>query len=175
MDGYHLTRAQLSAMPDPVQALYRRGAAFTFDGPSFVQLVRELRQPLLPESRTLYAPSWDHAVKDPIADAIPVPPSARLVIFEGNYLGLDKAPWNEAAALMDEIWFVDVGLDVARRRLVKRHVQAGIVPDEEAANQRVTEIDLVNGQEIMQYRVNGIKEVIVSRDDDAWTPEAQNV
>lgn len=31
MDGWHLTRAQLEAMPDPQLAKDRRGAAWTFD------------------------------------------------------------------------------------------------------------------------------------------------
>jgi len=32
MDGFHLTKKQLSEMPDPVEAFKRRGAPFTFDG-----------------------------------------------------------------------------------------------------------------------------------------------
>jgi len=32
MDGWHLTRAQLEAMPDPKLAKDKRGAAWTFDG-----------------------------------------------------------------------------------------------------------------------------------------------
>ena len=64
MDGYHLTRAQLSAMPDARTAHARRGAAFTFDAPAFLELVKKLRQPLCPESQTIYAPSFDHAIKD---------------------------------------------------------------------------------------------------------------
>ncbi|KAI4714598.1 hypothetical protein J4E89_000279 [Alternaria sp. Ai002NY15] len=40
MDGFHLSRQQLDAMPDPDSAHARRGAAFTFDGDSFYSLVR---------------------------------------------------------------------------------------------------------------------------------------
>ena len=172
MDGYHLSRAQLSAMPDPNTAHARRGAAFTFDGASFLTLVRKLREPLLPESKTLYAPSFDHAVKDPVADDIAIPPTARVIVFEGNYLSLNKEPWKEAAGLMDELWFVEVGFETARRRLVSRHVKAGIAPDEEEADKRVTENDLVNGKEIVDGRLD-VQEVIVSKEDDAWSPEAQ--
>ena len=64
MDGYHLSRAQLDAMPDPNTAHARRGAAFTFDGESFYNLVKRLRDPICPETKTLYAPSFDHAIKD---------------------------------------------------------------------------------------------------------------
>ncbi|KAI4160288.1 MAG: hypothetical protein LQ342_005880 [Letrouitia transgressa] len=172
LDGYHLSRAQLSALPDPAAAHARRGAAFTFDAPAFLRLVRALREPLCPESRTLHAPSFDHAVKDPVADDIPIPTSARVVVFEGNYLSLNKGLWREAAGLMDELWFVEVRFEVARRRLVRRHVKAGIARDEEAAERRVTENDLVNGREIVEERLE-VQEVVQSIEDEGWRPEAQ--
>ncbi len=108
MDGYHLSRSQLSEMPDPDAAYARRGAEWTFDASAFVTLVRGLRQPLSPESVSVYAPSFYHTVKDPVHDDIPIPPTARVVIFEGNYLSLGRGKWKEAAELMDEMWFVEV-------------------------------------------------------------------
>lgn len=159
-------------MPDPTNAHARRGAAFTFDGDKLLELVKKLREPLMPESKTLYAPSFDHAVKDPVEDDIPIHPSARVILFEGNYLSLDKPPWNEAARLMDELWFMEVEFETARSRLVSRHVKAGIATDEDAANKRVTENDLVNGKEIVDDRLE-VHEVVVSIDDEGWKPEAQ--
>ncbi|KAF2100809.1 P-loop containing nucleoside triphosphate hydrolase protein [Rhizodiscina lignyota] len=172
MDGYHLSRAQLDAMPDPVTAHARRGAAFTFDGESFLHLVKKLKEPLLPESTTLYAPSFDHAVKDPVEDDIPISPGMRVIVFEGNYLSLNKSPWKDAAALMDELWFVEVDFDKSRQRLVSRHVKAGIARDEDEANMRVTENDHVNGEEIVEDRMD-VDEVIISKEDELWKPEKQ--
>ncbi|KAL9131045.1 MAG: hypothetical protein Q9217_000931 [Psora testacea] len=174
MDGYHFSRTQLSAMPDPTSAHARRGAAFTYDAASFLELVKKLREPLAPESKTLYAPSFDHTVKDPMHDDIPIHPTARVVILEGNYLSLGKGEWKEAAELMDELWFVEVDFETARRRLVLRHVKAGIAKDEEAARKRADENDLVNGKEIMECRLE-VQEVIVSKEDDGWEPEAQGL
>lgn len=176
MDGYHLSRAQLSAMPDPDTAHARRGAAFTFDAPAFLELAKKLREPLLPESQTLYAPSFDHAVKDPIADDIPIHPSTRVLIFEGNYLSLGTgAPeWKEAAELMDELWYVDVDEDVARKRLVKRHIAAGLAKNETEATRRANENDLVNGREIKEGRLQ-VHEVVQSREDGSWKPESQGM
>lgn len=170
MDGFHLSRAQLSAMPDPQAAHARRGAEWTFDAPAFLSLVRVLRQPLTPETKPVHAPSFDHAVKDPVENSILVPPSARVVIFEGNYLSLGKGDWKEAAMLMDELWFVDVGFDVARKRLVQRHIKAGIAANEEEAGKRADENDLVNGREIMDGRLD-VQEVIASREDEGWRSE----
>ncbi len=109
-----------------------------------------------------------------MADDIAIAPTARIVVFEGNYLALDRAPWREAAGLMDELWFVEVDFEVARRWLVRRHVRAGIARDEEEARRRVAENDLVNGREIVDGRLE-VQEVIVSREDEAWGPEAQGV
>jgi len=84
MDGYHLTRAQLSAMPDPETAHARRGAEFTFDGEGFLGFVQTLRQPVTTSAGTIYAPSFDHAVKDPKENDIAILPSHRIIVFEGN-------------------------------------------------------------------------------------------
>lgn len=65
MDGYHLSRRQLDALADPHTAHARRGAEFTFDGGSFLELVKKLREPLCAETGTMWAPSFDHAEKDP--------------------------------------------------------------------------------------------------------------
>ncbi len=73
---------------------------------------------------------------------------------------------------MDELWFVEVGFETARKRLVRRHVQAGIAGSEEEAGRRADENDLVNGREIVEGRL-GVQEVVVSRDDEGWRPEAQ--
>lgn len=167
MDGYHLTRAELAAMPNPEFAVARRGAHFTFNPDKFLQLVRNLREPLNSTTATIYAPSFDHAVKDPVEDDIPILATARVVFFEGNYLSLDKDPWNKAAALMDELWFVEVDFETARHRLVKRHVEAGIAKDAEEADKRARENDLLNGQEIVDCRLP-ISEVIVSTFDESF-------
>lgn len=169
MDGYHYYRSQLDAMSDPAHAHARRGAAFTFDGTAFLSLVKQIRQPLTPTSTTLYAPSFDHALKDPRENDIAIEPTTRILVFEGNYLSLGKEPWKSVAGLMDELWFVEVDFEVARERLVPRHVKAGIAKDAEEANKRVSENDLVNGEEIVRDRLE-VHEVVISREDDAWKP-----
>ncbi|KAI2466418.1 phosphoribulokinase/uridine kinase [Annulohypoxylon bovei var. microspora] len=168
MDGFHLTRAQLSAMPDPALAHARRGAEFTFDGAAFLALVQAVRAPA--PAAPVYAPSFDHAVKDPVADDIAILPRHRVVVFEGNYVCLDRQPWSRAAALMDERWFVEVDFKTARGRLVRRHVKAGIARDEEEAGRRADENDLVNGEQIVGERVQ-VDEVVVSREDGGWVHE----
>lgn len=171
MDGYHLYRHELAAMPDPEYAAARRGAAFTFNAERFHALVKELREPLTSESKTVYAPSFDHAIKDPVENDVPIPPTTRVLFFEGNYLALNKHPWTECAKLMDELWFVEVDFEVARHRLIKRHLEAGLAPTWELADKRARENDLVNGQEIVDNMLK-VDEVIKSTEDSSWGPPA---
>jgi len=103
-------------MPDPVHAHARRGASFTFSSTLFLSFVKLVRAPLTPSTPTIYAPSFDHALKDPVENDIPILPTTRIVVFEGNYLSLGKGEWREAGELMDLLWFVEVEREVARRR-----------------------------------------------------------
>lgn len=167
MDGFHFTRAQLDAFPNPQIAHFRRGAPFTFDSESLFHLVKALRQPLSSTISTIYAPSFSHVVKDPIKDDIAITSAARILIFEGNYLTLDAERWRDVADLFDERWFLKIDFKVAETRLVTRHLAAGIVKSEDDARKRVLENDLVNGKEISehQYRVD---EVIIAKDTKEW-------
>jgi pantothenate kinase len=71
-------------MPDPALAHARRGAEFTFDGEAFLQLVKRLKEPLTSDTPTIFAPSFDHAIKDPKDNDIPIERTQRIVVLEGN-------------------------------------------------------------------------------------------
>jgi pantothenate kinase len=102
LDGWHLTRAQLDVFPDPLAAHDRRGSHWTFDGASYVSFVRALRD----GASVINAPSFDHALKDPIPDAVSIYPYHRIVIIEGLYVFLAIKPWSEGGLLLDERWFI---------------------------------------------------------------------
>lgn len=151
-DGFHYSKAVLSTFPDPDLAFKRRGAPFTFDALAFVALVKALKSmPVTtatsPEpEQFLYAPSFDHALKDPAPNAIAISSRTRLVIVEGNYTLLDQKPWNEIPPLCEEKWFVDVDREVVKERLAQRHLLAGIETSAMAAVRRAEENDLPNGE-----------------------------
>ncbi|CAK7215493.1 hypothetical protein SBRCBS47491_002500 [Sporothrix bragantina] len=145
MDGFHYSRAHLAAMPNPQEAIHRRGAAFTFDAEGFLDLVQRLRRH---PHDTVLAPSFDHALKDPLADAVAIPPTARIVLIEGNYIALNRSPWKEAAAVMDRLWYVDTPADVAVARLARRHLASGIVADEKEAWERASGTDGLNAEDV---------------------------
>lgn len=189
MDGYHLTRAQLAAMPNAEEATYRRGAPFTFDAAAYLKLVKNLRKPIEPGSRTIWAPSFDHNIKDPVENDISIPRTARIVIVEGLYTALcyppsktddsstdaEPSPWTEACELFDEIWLISVSIPVATERVAKRNFKAGLSPSLEAALKRTVENDMVNAREILDNLPGDDKltERIASIEDEGWKTEEQ--
>ncbi|KAJ9543323.1 hypothetical protein OSB04_023030 [Centaurea solstitialis] len=120
MDGFHLYRHQLDSMEDPKEAHARRGAPWTFNPDLLLKCLKTLR-----DQGSVYAPSFDHGVGDPIEDDIFVNIQHKVVIVEGNYLLLEDGPWKEIASMLDEKWFVDVDIDIAMERVLKRHISTG--------------------------------------------------
>lgn len=148
MDGFHYTRAYLDSFPNKEEAHARRGAPFTFDSKRIVEFVRSLSDGT---RREIKAPTFDHAIKDPVEDGLIVNADTEIIILEGNYMLLNTEPWNEIAKLVDEKWIVDVDPAIARERLAKRHLEAGIVDSYEAGLQRADNNDLPNGELILQH------------------------
>ncbi len=100
MDGFHLADAEL----DRLGRRDRKGAPDTFDAAGYAALLERLR-----EERTetdgdiVYAPGFERVLEQPVAGALPVPPAARLVVTEGNYLLLDSGAWARVRPRLDEV------------------------------------------------------------------------
>lgn len=143
MDGYHLADRVLEAHGTRA----RKGAAETFDGWGYVELLRLLRSR---PDHPVFAPGFDRDLEQPLAGAIEVPPTARLVVSEGNYLLLEQEPWSLVRGLVDEVWFCEA--DPARRMsaLVDRHVQFGKTP--EFARSWIDSVDEPNAARVAATR-----------------------
>lgn len=153
MDGFHHTRAHLDSLPNRAEAYARRGAHWTFDAQGVLGLVNKLHASRLERSEAILAPSFDHELKDPMADGISITPQVEIVILEGNWLLFDSDPWSRISGLVDDTWFVDVDREAARQRVAARHIKAGIETTKEAALARVDGNDLINGDEIRKCLV----------------------
>ena len=111
----------------------------------------------------MHAPSFDHAVQDPIEDDIAISSRNRVVIIEGNYTLMDQKPWREISEICDQRyvscvlillflrltysrWFVDTPPEVVKERLAARHLAAGIETSYEAAVERAETNDIPNGE-----------------------------
>ncbi|WP_224274885.1 nucleoside/nucleotide kinase family protein [Nocardioides lacusdianchii] len=143
MDGFHLADVQL----DRLGLRDRKGAPVTFDVDGYVAALARLHSS--PKS-VLYAPGFERELEQPIAAAIAIPPSARLVVTEGNYLLLPHGGWQHVHPLLAEAWFVGVDDDVRRSRLVRRHEEFGKSPD--AALAWVDQVDEPNARLVSSTR-----------------------
>lgn len=101
MDGFHLADVEL----DRLGRRDRKGAPDTFDAVGYAALLERLRRD---EDDVVYAPGFERTLEQPVAGAIPVPPSARLIVTEGNYLLMDEGPWARVRSRLDEVWFCDL-------------------------------------------------------------------
>ncbi|KAK0671774.1 P-loop containing nucleoside triphosphate hydrolase protein [Cercophora samala] len=172
LDGYHFSRAHLDTFPDPSHAHKYRGSEPTFNGPAFLSLVNSLAEPITPSTPPIYAPSFDHALKDPVENAIEILPAHRIVVIEGNYIMLNKSPWHSIPPLLDIKVFISAPEPVLRQRLAKRHLAAGLVDSMEKGEERADFNDIPNGRQIIENLVLDQGNVIQIRsaDDAAWGP-----
>ncbi len=126
MDGFHLADAQL----DRIGARGRKGAPDTFDVAGYAHLLERVKREV---DEPVYVPGFDRTLEQPIAAALVVLPSARLVVTEGNYLLLDDPDWARARHAMDAVWFVTSDESKRIARLIARHIEFGKTPDEARA------------------------------------------
>jgi pantothenate kinase len=126
MDGFHLADAQL----DRIGARGRKGAPDTFDVAGYANLLERVKREV---DEPVYVPGFDRTLEQPIAAALVVLPSARLVVTEGNYLLLDDPDWARARHAMDAVWFVTSDESKRIARLIARHIEFGKTPDEARA------------------------------------------
>jgi pantothenate kinase len=79
----------------------------------------------------VYAPGFERVLEQALAGAVPVPPTARLVVTEGNYLLLESGAWARVRPQLDEVWFCEPDERERIGRLVARHEEFG-KPHEQA-------------------------------------------
>lgn len=143
MDGFHLADVEL----DRLGRRSRKGAPDTFDPAGYAALLRRLREDT---EDVVYAPGFERVLEQPLAGVIPVPPAARLVVTEGNYLLLAEGSWARVRACLDEVWFCETDEDERVRRLIARHEEFG--KDHEAAVAWVLGTDQHNAELIATTR-----------------------
>ena len=137
MDGYHLADVQL----DRLGLRDCKGAPETFDAAGYVATLRRV---VADDGVPVYAPGFERDLEQPIAAALVVPATARLVVTEGNYLLLPQPEWTPVRELLTEVWYVDLAAVERRRRLVARHVGSG--KDESSARAWVDRVDEPNAR-----------------------------
>jgi pantothenate kinase len=143
MDGFHLADVEL----DRLGLRDRKGAPDTFDALGYAALLRRLHED---QDEIVYAPGFERVIEQPIAGAIPVHRTARLIVSEGNYLLADGPRWSKVRPMIDEVWYADLGQAERLRRLIDRHRRFG--KDEAAAVAWATGTDERNAEVVRATR-----------------------
>jgi pantothenate kinase len=122
MDGFHLADVELERLG----RRDRKGAPDTFDPAGYAALLGRLRADR--DNEVVYAPAFERDLEQPIAGSLPVPPAARLVVTEGNYLLLEEGDWARVRSQLTQVWFCELPEPERIRRLIARHVRFGKDP-----------------------------------------------
>ncbi|ODM17522.1 hypothetical protein SI65_07197 [Aspergillus cristatus] len=155
MDGFHYPKAYLNSLPNREEAYARRGARWTFNAACKTDVQKE----------ALYAPQFDHAVGDPVENGTCVSPDISIIMLEANYLSCNIAPWSEIVDYVDDTWFVDVDMEIAKQRVARRHLASGIESTWVDAVRRAENNDLPNGMDIRTHLIKPA--VVVQSGDDS--------
>ena len=133
MDGYHFDDMVL--VPRGLRP--RKGAPETFDVAGFLHMITRLRRNVEEE---IAVPVFDRSLEIARAGARLIPRSVRTLIVEGNYLLLNKAPWNELD--YDITLMIESERDVLKTRLLRRWLDLGMGSAE--ACTKVDDNDMIN-------------------------------
>lgn len=136
MDGYHLDNALLDARG----LRSRKGSPATFDVDGMARDLARVRA----ADRPVILPVFDRDLDLARAGASEVPPEVPVILFEGNYLLLDAAPWRDLAPMFDLTVFLDVPEAELERRLIDRWMHHG--HDAGAARARALGNDIPNAR-----------------------------
>ena len=141
MDGFHYDDAVLHDMGRRPW----KGAPDTFDVGGLVSVLKRLKDP----SETRVAvPVFDRDLEISRGSARIIPDDVKLILVEGNYVLLDRAPWDALAEMFDLTVMIDVPEEELRRRLRARWEHFGLTVDQIA--HKLDGNDLPNGRDVIQ-------------------------
>lgn len=99
----------------------RKGCPESFNAPAYADCLRRLRDP----AASVPIPLYDRRRHEPVSDALTVTPATRIILAEGNYLLSRTPPWDEVFETIAPRFELACDPDVARQRVIARHVQGG--------------------------------------------------
>jgi len=153
MDGFHMRQAKLEAKG--LAAL--KGAPGTFEAQGFVDLLKRLKVAKEP----VPVPGYSRETEDVVSGMFAIGGDVPILITEGNYLLLDRPPWDRVPPLLDLAVFVDLPPEIVRQRLLKRHAEHGLFT-KERNKRHIEAVDMVNYQTVRASR--GRADVVIALD-----------
>ncbi|MFZ5710046.1 MAG: nucleoside/nucleotide kinase family protein [Pseudomonadota bacterium] len=141
MDGFHFDDAVLREM----KRLPWKGAPDTFDVGGLRATLERLRRN---DEDKVAVPVFDRSIEIARAGGRLIARSADIIVCEGNYLLLNRAPWSSLAPYFDLRVLIEVSEKILRERLRRRWEGFGL--DEAGIRRKLDENDLPNGRAVMQ-------------------------
>lgn len=137
MDGFHFDDALLEARGHRS----RKGAPHTFDVAGLAHCLHRIRA-----GEEVAIPVFDRSLELARAGADLVGPKDRIILVEGNYLLLNRAPWSELRALFHFRILITASEEVLTRRLLARWRHYG----RQDAESWIMTNDLPNARTVLQ-------------------------
>ena len=144
MDGYHYDDGVLRARG----LLPRKGAPETFDVGGLAHMMDRLREC---DEDEVAVPVFDRDIEVSRGSAFVIPKDVRVILVEGNWLLLDRAPWNALRDRFDLTVWIDVPMEEIERRLRRRWTRYGF--DAAAMAAKMDGNDLPNARDAVENSV----------------------
>jgi pantothenate kinase len=141
MDGFHFANEELQRLG----LADRKGAPETFDVDGYIDALERVRRC----DRDVMVPRFHREIEEPVANAIRIATTTRLVVTEGNYLLLQAGRWAQIAPLLDERWLLVPDAESRVARLVARHEGHGRSPS--SARAWVRDVDEPNARLVLAH------------------------
>ena len=141
MDGFHFDDAVLHARG----LRPRKGAPETFDVGGLAHMMDRLRAN---REEEVAVPVFDRDLEVSRGSAAIIPRSVRVVLVEGNWLLLNRAPWDALRRRFDLSLWLDVPMDELERRLRQRWEGYGL--EGEAMAAKMDGNDLPNARDAVE-------------------------
>jgi pantothenate kinase len=139
MDGFHYDDAILNARGHRT----RKGAPHTFDAAGFEVLLKRIKA----RENDIAIPVFDRSMELARAGADIVDDKTRFIIVEGNYLLLNREPWNRLKPLFDFTVYLNVPFEKLEQRLINRWLGFGF--DMDYAKNWIASNDTLNIKEVI--------------------------
>lgn len=139
MDGFHRDNDDLTRHG----LLARKGAPETFEAEAFVDFVSSLK-----EKAGCTYPTFDRENDCVVPDGGKLVAQMQTILVEGNYLLLNRPPWNRLTDIWDLTIMVNVALPSLQERLVARWVEHN--HDVQSALERALSNDIPNARLVLE-------------------------
>ena len=116
MDGFHLSNEELKVMG----LSDRKGSPETFD----VEGLEVVLSKILSGGNVMF-PTFDRSIDSVIPNGGMVNSEDHTILVEGNYLILNKVPWNRLSAYWDFSIMLKIPFEILEKRLMERWIANG--------------------------------------------------